>query len=221
MSFKARAGCFWEIGMFDLTYIGLPATIAGIIFMMLTSRFLLPGPKKKDEAKEGKRLFGSEFIVSPGSPLIDKTLEEMGYVKPVGFRLLELRRNNRDSIEIKPETRLTEGDVLVFSSEVELIADLWGTEGLLPLHGSSVHEVTAERHSHRLVEVVVSRRASAVGRQIKEPTPIFSAAVRVVSGNCFLISARLFVRTARFSLNTRTASSSLASPCRAKGVFCR
>ena len=62
--------------------------------------------------------------------------------------------------------------MLVFSSEVESIADLWGTEGLEPFHGTRVREITAERHSHRLVEVVVSRRADAIGRKIKElPLP--------------------------------------------------
>jgi di/tricarboxylate transporter len=171
-----------EIGMFDLTWIGLPATVAGIIFMMLTSRFLLPGPKEKDEADDVKRLFGAEFTVPSGSPLIGKTLQAMGYVKSLGFTLLELKRNNRDNVEIKPETQLQEGDVLVFSSEVESIPDLWGTKGLLPLHGSSVHEVTAYRPSHRLIEVVVSRRARSVGRQIKElPLPDSPIKVSIIA----------------------------------------
>ena len=161
-----------EIGMFDLTYIGLPATIAGIVFMMLTSRFLLPGPKEKDTAEEKKRLLGAEFTVPPGSPLIGKTLEKMGYVKPAGFALLELKRNNRDNPEIEPDTKLQEGDVLVFSSELESLPEIWGTEGLEPLHGSNVHEIETERHSHRLVEVVVSRRARSIGRKVKElPLP--------------------------------------------------
>ncbi len=160
------------IGMFDLTWVGLPATVAGIIFMMLTSRILLPGPKEKDEAEEGKRLFGAEFSVPSGSPLIGKTLQAMGYVKPSGFRLLELRRNNRENAKIERETRLQEGDVLVFSSELESLPDIWGTKGLEPLHGSNVHEITTERYSHRLIEAVVSRRADAIGRKIEElPLP--------------------------------------------------
>ena len=161
-----------EIGMFDLTYIGLPATIAGIIFMMLTSRFLLPDPKEQDTVAETKRVFGTEFIVPPGSLLIGKTLEALGYVQPVGFTLLNVKRKNVSSVEIAPETRLKEGDVLVFSSELESIPDIWGTEGLEPLHGSKVSEITTPRHSHRLVEVVISRRGRSIGRKIKElPLP--------------------------------------------------
>jgi di/tricarboxylate transporter len=34
-----------QIAKFDLAWIGLPATIAGIVVMVLTSRFLLPGPR--------------------------------------------------------------------------------------------------------------------------------------------------------------------------------
>ena len=71
-----------------------------------------------------------------------------------------------------PETRLQGGDVLVFSSEVDSIAGIWGTEGLEPYHGLHPREITTKRHSHRLVEVVVSRRAPAVGRKIEElPLP--------------------------------------------------
>ena len=161
-----------QIAMFDLAWIGLPITVAGIAFMMLTSRFLLPGPEEKDEAKKERRLFGAEFTVPPGSPLIGKTLEAMGYINPAGFTLLELNRNNRDGAEIKPETRLKGGDVLVFSSEVESIVGIWGTEGLEPFHGILPREMPTKRYSHRLVEVVVSRRADAVGRKIEElPLP--------------------------------------------------
>ena len=68
-----------EIGMFDLTYVGLPATIAGILFLMLTSRFLLPAPKKADAIGDFERLYDSEFRVLKGSSLIGKSIEELGY----------------------------------------------------------------------------------------------------------------------------------------------
>jgi di/tricarboxylate transporter len=160
------------IGMFDLTWIGLPATVAGIVFMMLSSRFLLPGPKETDAADEVRRLYGAEFMIPAGSSLIGKSLKEMGYFEAVGFELLALRRKNIQEVEITAETRLEQDDELVFSSELESLPDIWGTEGLEPLYGSSVHEISKERFSHRLVELVVSRRARALGRKIKElPLP--------------------------------------------------
>jgi di/tricarboxylate transporter len=160
------------IGMFDLTWIGLPATIAGIVFMMLSSRFLLPGTKETDTTEAARRLYGAEFTVPAGSSLIGKSLKEMGYFDAVGFELLALRRKNIEEVEITAGTRLEQGDVLVFSSDLESLPDLWGTEGLEPLYGSSVHEISVGRFSNRLVQLVVSRRSRALGRKVKElPLP--------------------------------------------------
>ena len=94
------------IAMFDLAWIGLPAAVVGIFFMMLTSRFFLPGTKETDSAAEITRLFGAEFKVRPDAPIIGKNLEDMGYVNPLGFQLLALKRNGVDAAEIKPQTQL-------------------------------------------------------------------------------------------------------------------
>jgi di/tricarboxylate transporter len=161
-----------QIGMFDLTWVGLPAAMAGIVFMMLISRFLLPGTKETDSKAEIIRLYGAEFRVTANSPLIGRTLADLGYINPLGFKLLALKRNGVDEADIESETRLQAGDVLVFSAMLEAIPDLWGTDGLEPVYGTGVREMVTARHSHRLVEVVVSRRAMALGRKIKElPLP--------------------------------------------------
>ena len=161
-----------QIAMFDLAWIGLPAAVAGIAFMMLTSRFFLPGTKETDSPAEITRLFGAEFTVVSDAPIIGKSLEDMGYINPLGFQLLALKRNGVNEAEIKSQTKLQAGDVLVFSAMLEAIPDLWETSGLEPIYGTGVRKMVGARHSHRLVEVVVSRRAMALGRKIKElPLP--------------------------------------------------
>ncbi len=161
-----------QIAMFDLAWIGLPAAVAGIVFMILTSRFFLPGAKETDSAAEIMRLFGAEFKVTADAPIVGKSLADMGYINPLGFQLLALKRNGVDAAEFKPQTKLEPGDVLVFSAMLEAIPDLWETNGLEPVYGTGVRELVSARHSHRLVEVVVSRRAVGLGRKIKElPLP--------------------------------------------------
>jgi di/tricarboxylate transporter len=162
-----------EIAMFDLAWIGIPATIVGIGFMMLTSRFLLPGSNEGDFATEVARLYTTEFKVTEDAPVIGNSLADMGYINPLlGFKLLALKRNGKDEVAFKPETRLEAGDVLVFRAVRDIIPDLWGTNGLEPVYGVEVSEISSARHSHRLVEAVVSRRSMSVGRKIKEfPMP--------------------------------------------------
>jgi len=167
-----------QIAMFDLAWIGLPAAVAGIVFIMLTSRFLLPGAKEADSAAEISRFFSAEFTVTADAPVIAKSLEHMGYINSQGFQLLALKRNGVDAAEIKPQTQLEAGDVLVFSTMLEAIPDLWGTDGLEPVYGTGVREMVSARHSHRLVEMVVSRRSTAIGRKIKE-LPLAEAHLQV------------------------------------------
>ena len=175
-----------QIAMFDLAWIGLPATVAGIVFMMLTSRFFLPGTKETDSAAEITRLFGAEFKVTADAPIIGKSLQDMGYINPLGFQLLALKRNGVYEAEIRPQTKLEADDVLVFSAMLEAIPDLWETNGLEPVYGTGVRELVSARHSHRLVEVVVSRRALGLGRKIKElplpETPIQASIIAISRG---------------------------------------
>jgi di/tricarboxylate transporter len=65
-----------------------------------------------------------------------------------------------------PEDVLQAGDVLTFIATIESLPDLWRTIGLSPLHAPV--SMKDARHSHRLVEVVVSPNHPVVGKKISE-----------------------------------------------------
>ena len=155
--------------MFDISFIGVPITLVGIAFIMLTSRLLLPDPRKTDITGRFKRRYRAEFMVSP--LLNGRTLAGLGFLEAEGLELLELRRGHGDSsAEPRPDTRLQAGDSLVFVATFDLIPTLWDTNGLEPVH--TIQRLESERFSHRLVEVVVSPQCEEIGRQIKElPLP--------------------------------------------------
>ena len=159
-----------EIRMFDPAWIGVPAAIVGLCFLMLFSKWLLPDSSEPENASEMKRLFGAEFEIEVESPLIGKTLEEAGFVNQVGFQLLSLDRSNGYPAEIKDDQKLNSGDILCFASGIESLPYLWTLQGLTShIKG---HTMETERYTHSLVEVAVSRRFSAIGRKISElPVP--------------------------------------------------
>jgi di/tricarboxylate transporter len=159
-----------EIGMFDLAWIGLPATVVGLSFIMLFSRWLLPEPEEEVDIGELRRHFGAHFKVESHCALIGKTLEELGLVNQVGFKLLSVQRSDGFQPEIEPELKLEDDDALIFSTTIESLPDLWAKRGLVPLIAG--HKMETERYTHSLVEVVVSRRSMAIGRKISEiPLP--------------------------------------------------
>ncbi len=159
-----------EIGMFDLAWIGVPATLIGLGFIMLFSKWLLPGSVDEDDMAEERRRYGAEFTIPPKSPLVGKTLKELGFTNPVGFQLLSVQRSDGSQPENKPDLKLKVGDVLTFSSDINSLPALWATNGLVP-HITG-HKMESERYKRSLVKVVISRRNSSVGRKISEfPLP--------------------------------------------------
>ncbi|MEE8315251.1 MAG: SLC13 family permease, partial [Syntrophobacteria bacterium] len=155
-----------EIGMFDLAWIGVPATLIGLGFIMLFSKWLLPGSVDVEDMAEARRRYGAEFAIPAKSPLIGKTLKELGFTNPVGFQLLSVQRSDGSQPENKPDLKLKVGDVLTFSSDIDSLPALWAINGLVP-HITG-REMESERYKRSLVKVVVSRRASAIGRKISE-----------------------------------------------------
>ena len=98
------------------------------------------------------------------SNLDGKTLQEAGFVSPVGFELLSIRREG-GKVAFTPEEKLRGGDVLAFTASADSLLGLWAMIGMVPAYGTAMKSV---RHQHQLVEVVVSRNARAVGRRISE-----------------------------------------------------
>jgi di/tricarboxylate transporter len=159
-----------EISMFDLAWIGVPATLIGLGFIMLFSKWLLPGSVEVEDMAEERRRYGAEFTIPAKSPLIGKTLKELGFTNPVGFQLLSVHRSDGSQPENKPDLKLKVGDVLTFSSDINSLPALWATNGLVP-HITG-HKMESERYKRSLVKVVISRRNSSVGRKISEfPLP--------------------------------------------------
>ena len=162
-----------EITMFDLAWIGVPATLIGLGFIMLFSKWLLPGSVDVEDMAEARRRYGAEFAIPAKSPLIGKTLKELGFTNPVGFQLLSVQRPDGSQPENKPDLKLKVGDVLTFSSDIDSLPDLWAINGLVP-HITG-HKMESERYERSLVQVVLSRRNSAIGRKISELPPPESA----------------------------------------------
>jgi di/tricarboxylate transporter len=157
-----------SIGLFDPAWIGIPATVAGLIFMTLVGSRLLPERSRATTAAVSKRMYRSEFIIEQGSNLEGKTLAQVGFANPVGYSLDAVVRNGK-LIESETNLELEGGDLLTFSSPADVLPGLWTTIGLRPVYAA---EISTARHEHQLVELVLSAQSPAVGHRVSElPLP--------------------------------------------------
>lgn len=154
------------IKFFDPALIGIPATIAGLAYMMTIGSRLLPD-RTSDQTGVEKRTYRTEFRVDD-SKLNGKTLDEVGLARPVGFTLESLSRNG-STIQPAPSMTLQSGDLLAFSAPADVLPGLWTTLGLVPAYATKMF---SERHEHQLVEVVLSARSPAIGHKVGDlPLP--------------------------------------------------
>jgi di/tricarboxylate transporter len=155
------------IGVFDPAWIGLPATFAGLLFLIFIAPRLLPDRTGVPTGGE-KRIYRSEFLVEDSSKLVGKTLEQLGFANPIGFVLESITRDGH-SVETKATLTLKEGDLITFLAPADLLPNLWMTIGLVPAHAT---KMASRRHEHQLVEVVLSPRSPANGHTVSDlPLP--------------------------------------------------
>jgi len=154
--------------IFAPIWVGLPATLAGLLFLMTIGTRLLPDDKQQGSEETEKRIFRVELSVQPQSNLDGKTLEEAGFAKPVGYSLLSVTRCGA-AVEITSTLALSGGDVLAFAAPSGVLPGLWATIGLVPVHAL---QTSTMRFRNHLVEVVVSPGSADVGRLVSElPLP--------------------------------------------------
>ena len=153
------------VSLFGLSWVGVPITIAGLAFIMLFSKWLLPSARKSgnDVGPKERRYFRTEFNIDPEGPLVGKTIEQAGLAGADGFRILTLLRRENVT-EFGPGTVLQANDTLAFAADIDGAKTLWATIGLAPIY--STQKAKPNRHRHHLVEVVVANQSEFVGQRI-------------------------------------------------------
>ena len=131
-----------SMGLFDLGLFGVPVAMTGITYMLIASRALLPGGKKKGEAGAGGGGAGgggggkSEDLIvgarlQAWSAAVGKTVAGSGLRGLPGLYLVSVKREDTLIRAVGPEFVLSQGDVLYFTGMVESIGNVCAEYGLL------------------------------------------------------------------------------------------
>lgn len=155
-----------RFGMFTLAPVGLPIAIAGIAYILIFGRKLLPGGGKSADVSSDPREYTVAMRVEKGAPVVGRTLEDAGLRHLPGLFLSRIERDDTPVFAVSPNEKLRENDVLVFVGVLDSVVDLQRTRGLAPVIAGERPE--GIRQLNRLVEVVISRSSPLVGQSIRE-----------------------------------------------------
>lgn len=118
--------------LFDITPVGLAAAATGVVFLLLTGRFLLPGDdgKTRDAADDAPVDIITECRITDEFDDIDSVYNDLPLLKPRGVLLVRaLRDSTRLSVR-DPDTHVAVGDRLIIRASAIELATLASTPGL-------------------------------------------------------------------------------------------
>ncbi len=156
-----------QIGMFDISVLGIPVLVAGVAYVALFARALLPDRSGAHALIERPREYSVAMRVEPGSPVVGQRIEEAGLRHLPGLYLVEIERDGERLPAVDPETRLHAGDHLLFVGVVESVVDLRRIRGLVPAT-DQIDKLAAPSPSRRLLEAVVGAGSGLAGKNVRE-----------------------------------------------------
>jgi len=156
-----------QMQMFDLTWVGIPITIAGILFVVAFNHWLLPDRRPAIEQFGDPREYSVEMTVDASGPLVGKTIEQAGLRQLPNLFLAEIDREGDIIPAVGPQERLHANDRLVFVGLVSSVVDLQRIRGLTPATGQ-IFKLGAPRSGRCLIEAVVSSRCPLIGQTVRD-----------------------------------------------------
>lgn len=119
--------------MFELTPVGLPILVVGLVYMFLLGRRLIPdrtGPGGFVE-RFGMRSYLSEVLILPDSKLAGRTLDESRLARDLDLTVVKVVRGKDQTLQPRDSLMLEAGDVLLIEgarADLLKVKDVAGIE---------------------------------------------------------------------------------------------
>ena len=159
------------LGVFDITAVGVPVAVVGVVLLTVLGPRLLPERTAvADDLERRGREFQVAARVVDGGALVGRTIADSGLRSLDGVFLALVERDGDQQVDstalaAAPTTVLRAGDVCCFVGDVGRVVDLHGFDGLAPLEEH--HLSSAEGPGTRLFEAVVAPASDLVGSTLR------------------------------------------------------
>lgn len=180
------------LALFELSWIGIPAVILTILYVLLAAPKLLPARGDKLDTFGDGAQYTLEMIVDPEGAIVGRTIEDAGLRSLAGVYLVEIHRGERVRAAVSRKETLLAGDRLVFAGDVSSVVDLQKMRGL-SLAEDHVFKIDGDRSQRRFVQVVLGNNFPYLGQTVRRSQfrKIYSAAIIAISRDGEQIKQRI------------------------------
>jgi di/tricarboxylate transporter len=156
-----------EVGMFEITPIGLIIVTVGIAYLLTIGRRLLPDHDDTNlNADYAMREYLSEIVVMPNSPLIGQSSYDSD-LNVLEFRVLKVIRGDRQLFP-GPEVMIAESDTLLVEGRVDTLMKVKKIEGIEIKAELDLGDLETVQSQIRIVELLITPQSDLAGRTLRE-----------------------------------------------------
>ena len=160
------------MGMFEMSPVGIPITLAGLLYMMTLGRRMIPDRFRPEEIggnAQSMRAYLTEVLVQPESPLIGKTIAQSGLGRDLDLTVVARSCvTRRDSIPARGETEIQAGDIILVQGATEDILKIKDTAGIDIKADVKLADPQLEDKDTGMVEMIILPGSPLIGRTLKE-----------------------------------------------------
>lgn len=174
-----------SFGIFEITGVGLIAAAAGIAFLLIAGRKLLPDRASNalEDERENDRYL-SHLILNSKSSLVGQRLSDTFVTRRPGIRILALQRSTSVQRNELENAILAAGDQLVVTASPQELASLAEARdfrtGLVGVGGGIDTAGSRRPKDLRFVEAIISPSDPIIGRRLREIPLLSRFKVRVL-----------------------------------------
>jgi di/tricarboxylate transporter len=155
--------------LFEMTPLGVPYALAGVAYLLLVGRKLLPERKELfEQLGESRREYLVDMLVQPECRLVGKSVEIAGLRRLPGLFLIEINRADEIVTPVAPDEIIQADDHLVFTGVVSSVVELQKITGLVPVADPAYETSPTRQLSRRMCEAVISGDSPLIGKTIRD-----------------------------------------------------
>jgi di/tricarboxylate transporter len=156
------------MSLFEISKVGVPYAIIGVIYLFTVGRRLLPERKELlEQLGESRRDYVAEMQVTPACRLIGQSVEQAGLRQLHGLYLIEIDRQGKILTPVSPDELIEKHDRLVFTGIVDSIVELERIAGLVPVEANH-QPISGDQRRARMCEAVVSAESPLNRKTVRE-----------------------------------------------------
>ncbi len=166
-SLMVQAG-MQPLGLFELTPVGLPILLLGLVYMYIIGRRMIPErPQVETRSGPPALKYLTELVLRPGSNWNGKTLAEIGLRETLDLEVVRVIRDQHTFMTPTPEIVLQDSDILLVEGPTDRILKVKSTAGVDIRADVELSDPADLSQDNALAEAVILVSSPLVGRSLQ------------------------------------------------------